>query len=72
MVIALTLTVAQALRVWAVKNSMIHRLRYLLCPAVFTQQARINDFGKTDSMYGKVRARPPERESMRSFAAQHE
>ena len=38
MVIALTLAVAQALRVWAVKNSMIHRSQYLLCPAVFTQQ----------------------------------
>ena len=30
-----------------------------------------NDFGKTHSMYGKVPVRPSERESMRSFAAQH-
>ena len=31
-----------------------------------------NDFGKTHSMYGKVPVRPPERESMRAFAAQHD
>ena len=31
-----------------------------------------NDFEKTHSMYGKVRVRPPERESMRAFAAQHD
>ena len=27
---------------------------------------------KTHSMYGKVRGRPPERESMRAFASQHD
>ena len=31
-----------------------------------------NDFGKTHLMYGKLRVRPPERESMRAFAAQHD
>ena len=44
--LTLTLAVAQALGVWAVKNSMIHRLQYLLCPAVFTQQTHIQRFRK--------------------------
>ena len=36
---------------------------------IYATDSRPNDFGKTHSMCGKVRARAPERESMRAFAA---
>ena len=39
---------------------------------IYAIDSRSNDFGKTHSMYGKPRVRPPERESMRAFAAQHD
>ena len=39
---------------------------------IYAIDSHSNDFEKTHSMYGKVRVRPPERESMRAFAAQHD
>ena len=44
--LTLTLAVAQALGVWAVKNLMIHRLQHLLCPAAFTQQIHVQTISK--------------------------
>ena len=39
---------------------------------IYATDSRSNDFGRTHSMYGEVRVRPPERGSMRAFAAQHD
>ena len=39
---------------------------------IYAIDSHSNDFEKTHSMYGKVRVRPPKRESMRAFAAQHD
>ena len=53
-------------------NIQSRRLQHLLPPtSIYAIDSHSNDFEKTRSMYGKVRVRPPERESMRAFAAQH-